>query len=321
MSNKTMRAAAIDAFGGPEKLRVQELPLPIPGPEQVCIRMAAAAVNPADIGMVEGKYRWREPVRFPLVPGYEVAGSVDAVGESVTRFHVGDQVIATSQHSLTQAGTYAEYVVLPEKYLASAPAGIDVTVAASLPLAGLTALQALETLALTTGQTLLVNGPFSAVGNFAMQLAAQRGFTVLAPTYERDADLAHSLGATIILDRERDLAEQARQVIPGGVDAALDVVGGAVAMSAFNAVRDSGRYATVVPEWWIPGGQFSPKRDIMPYVAGIRADAAQLNELSSLVAAGRLMARVAKILPLEQAGEAHRLLRAGGLRGKIVLVP
>src|SRR5579884_1158854 len=312
MSNGTMRAAAIDAFGGPEKLRVQELPLPTPGPEQVRIRMAAAAVNPADIGMVEGRYRWREPVRFPLVPGYDVAGSIDAVGESVTRFHVGDQVIATSQHSHTQAGTYAEYVVLPEKYLALAPARIDATVAAALPLAGLTALQALEALALTAGQTLLINNPFGAVGNFAMQLAAQRGLTILAPTYEHDADLARVQGAAIILDRERDLAEQAQRAIPGGLDAALDVVGGRVAMSAFNAIRDGGRYATVVPEWWIPGGQFTPKRGITPYMVAIRSDAAQLAELSSLMAAGRLTARVAKILPLEQAEEAHRLLQAGG---------
>jgi len=132
MRNATMRAAAIERFGGP--LQMRELPLPLPGPGQVRIRIAAAAVNPTDLGMVEGRYRWREPVRFPLVPGWELAGRVDAVGEGVTNFHVGDQVIAPTVHPLTQAGSYAEYVVLPEKYLVPVPSETEMTEVSGLPL-------------------------------------------------------------------------------------------------------------------------------------------------------------------------------------------
>lgn len=321
MSNRTMHAAAIEAFGETEQLRVRELPLPIPGPGQVRIRIVAAAVNPADPGMVKGTYRWREPVRFPLVPGYDAAGIVDAVGKDVIRFHEGDRVIAFSQHSLTQAGTYAEYVVLPEKNLALVPDGVEMRDAASLPLAGLTALQALEYLSLTSKQTLLINGPLGAVGNIAMQLATQQGIRVIAPTYTHDADLARSLGASIILNREKDLTEQARQAIPDGVDAALDVVGGTVALSAFAAVRNGGCYATVVPEWWIPGGQFSPQRNITPHLVLVRSNADQLEQLSQWLATGRLKPLIAKVLPLEQAAEAHRLLATGTLRGKIILLP
>ena len=321
MNTGTMRAAAIDRFGGPEQLHIQELPLPIPGPGQVRIHIAAAAVNPADLGMVEGRYRWKEPVRFPLVPGYDAAGTIDAVGEGVTSVNLGDQVIVFSQHSLTQVGTYAEYIVLPERSIASVPNGIEIVAAASLPLAGLAALQALKSLSLTSGQTLLINGPLGAVGSFALQLAARQGIIVLAPTYARDADLTRTLGASFILDREKELAVQAYQIIPGGVDAALDVVGGAVAMSAFNAIRDGGRYATVVPEWWVPGGQFSPQREITPHVVGARSDVKQLSELADLFATGQLTTRVAEVLRLEQAAAAHRLLAAGNIPGKIILVP
>jgi NADPH2:quinone reductase len=321
MSRDMMRAAAIDRFGGPEQLSLQEFPVPTPNPGQVRIHIAAAAVNPADLGMVAGTYRWREPVRFPLVPGYDAAGSIDAIGEGVTNFHVGDQVIACSQHSLTQVGTYAEYAVLSENYLAPAPSGIELTAAASLPLAGLTALQALESLQLTRGQTLLINGPFGAVGGFALQLAVQRGITILAPTSALDRELARTLGATIILDREKDVPLQVRQAVPFGVDAALDVVGGAVAQSAFAAVRDGGHYVTVVPEFWVSGGQFVPQRGITPQVVSIQSNAHQLTELSQWLAAGQLKTRVAEVLRLEQASTAHRLLADGRVRGKIILVP
>jgi NADPH:quinone reductase len=321
MSRDMMRAAAINRFGEPEQLSLQEFPLPTPGPGQVRIHIAAAAINPADLGMVAGTYRWREPVRFPLVPGYDAAGSVDAIGEGVSGFHVGDQVIACSQHSLTQVGTYADYAVLSEHYLAPAPSGIELTVAASLPLAGLTALQALESLQLTRGQTLLINGPLGAVGGFALQLAVQRGITVLAPISAFESALARTLGATVILDREKDVPLQVRQAVPGGVDAALDVVGGAVARNAFAAVRDGGHYATVVPEFWVPGGQFVPQRGITPQVVSVRSNTHQLTELSRWLAAGQLITHVARVLRLEQASMAHRLLMDGRVRGKIVLIP
>ncbi len=319
MRNGTMRAAAIESFGGP--LQMQELPIPVPGPGQVRIRIAAAAVNPADLGMVEGRYRWREPVRFPLVPGWELAGTVDAVGEGVTNFHAGDQVITPTVHPLTQAGSYAEYVVLPEKYPVPVPSGIEMTEASSLPLGGLAALQAVEKLALDPGQTLLINGPLGSVGSFAVQLAAQRGITVLAVAHARDAELARTLGARIILARAGDLATQARQALGKGVDAALDVVGAATATNAFAAVREGGRYVTIVPEWWIPGGPSTPERGITPQLSLINPDAGQLAELVRLLSTGQLKIRVAEVLRLEQASTAHRLLAAGGLRGKVILAP
>ncbi|QBD76610.1 NADP-dependent oxidoreductase [Ktedonosporobacter rubrisoli] len=321
MSHGMMRVAAIERFGDPEQLSIQKVPLPDPGPGQVRMRIAAAAVNPADLGMVTGVYRWKEEVSFPLVPGYDAAGSVDALGEGVSSFQVGDQVIACSQHSLTQVGTYAEYAILSEHYLAPAPQGIELIAAASLPLAGLTALQALEQLQLAPGQTLLINGPLGAVGGFALQLVALRGIQVLAPTFAHEAELARTLGATFMLDREQDIPAQVKQAVPSGVDAALDVIGGVAARSAFEAVHDGGLYVTVVPEFWVPGGQFVPQRGITPRVVGVRSNTLQLIELSSLLANGQLTTRVAKVFSLEHASTAHRLLAAGSIHGKIILLP
>lgn len=164
----TMRAAAIQQFGPAENLTITRLAVREPAPGEALIRVAAARVNPAELGLREGRYRWREAVRFPLVPGYDVAGTVEAGTPSLP---AGTAVIAATGHSRTQASGYAEYATLPEAYVAPAPAGLDWAHAASIPLAGLTAWQALAALHLSSGDRLLVNGPHGAVGGFAVQLA------------------------------------------------------------------------------------------------------------------------------------------------------
>jgi NADPH:quinone reductase len=281
----TMRAAAVQKFGPAENLTITRLPVREPAPGEVLIRVAAAAVNPADLGMRDGRYRWRDPVRFPLVPGYDVAGMVEVGTPSLP---AGTAVIAMTAHSRTQAGGYAEYVTLPEAYVAPAPAGLDWPHAASIPLAGLTAAQALAALQVRAGERLLVNGPRGAVGGFAVQLAARQGVEVVAT---------------------------------GPADVALDVIGGQCARETFAAVRDGGRYVTVVPEFWVPGGQFTPAREIKPIVLSAQPDGRQLAELSGLAGSGQLTTRIAGQLPLAQAAEAHRRLAGGGVGGKLVLIP
>jgi NADPH2:quinone reductase len=281
----TMRAAAVEQFGPAENLTITELPVREPAEGEVLIRVAAAAVNPADLGMREGRYRWREPVRFPLVPGWDVAGTIEV---GTADFPAGTAVIAVTAHSRTQAGGYAQYVTLPARYVAPAPAGLDWAHAASLPLAGLTAWQALALLDLAPGDRLLVNNPLGAVGGFAVQLAARQGVKL---------------------------------VTQGPADAALDVIGGIAAKKAFAAVRDDGRYVTVVPQFWVPDGQFASARGIEPITVLVEPNGSQLAELSSLAAAGELTTRVADRLPLEHAAQAHRQLATGGMRGKLILIP
>jgi NADPH:quinone reductase len=282
MDEHEMVAVGVEAFGGP--LRRLRLPVTVPEPGEVLVRIAAAAVNPADLGMVAGRYRWNDPVRFPLVPGYDIAGVVEGTGQPVVGF---------TMHKSTQRGGYAQFVSLPADLVAPLPDGLAAVDAAPLPLAGMTALQALD--AVGEAGTLLVNGPRGAVGSLVVQLAGARGITVV-PADD-----------------------------PGPVDAAVDVVGGAVARAAFDRVRDHGRYATVVPEFWIPGGPFTAERGITPQVVSVRYDRAQLIGLVDRLATGSLTAKVGKVLPLTEVADAHRIVgRAEGaprVAGKVVLVP
>ena len=321
---KTMRAAAIESFGGPEVLELKEVPVPEPGPGHVRLRVEAAAVNPVDLGTRGGRNIPEDKALFPMILGWDVAGTVDAVGEDIEGWQVGDRAIAMSVQVMDQIGTYAEQVVLDASLLASYPAGATPEEAATLPLAGLTAYRAVETLGLEAGQILLVNGPLGGVGGFAVQLATRRGVTVVAPVRNgeagNDAALARELGAKIIIDRD-DMKAQAREAVGNGLDAALDVVGGQAAHAALGSVRDDGKYATVVAKWWIPGGPFESERGIEPQVVYVSPNQEHLEELSGMLSTGELKPRVAKKLGLEEAHQAHELLGAGGVRGKIVLVP
>jgi NADPH:quinone reductase len=234
--------------------------------------------------MVAGRYRWHDPVRFPLVPGYDVAGIVEDTGQTVVAF---------TMHKSTQRGGYAQFVTLPADLVVALPDGLAAVDAAPLPLAGMTAVQALD--AVGEVGSLLVNGPRGAVGSLVVQLATARGITVV-PADD-----------------------------PGPVDAAVDVVGGEVARAAFDRVRDHGRYATVVPEFWIPGGPFATERGITPRVVSVRYDRAQLAGLVEQLAAGTLTTKVGAVLPLADAAEAHRIVgraeTAPKVAGKVVLVP
>jgi NADPH:quinone reductase len=288
----TMRAMATDRVGPGATLRPHNLPVKEPGDGEVLIRVEAVAVNPADLGMVAGRYRWYDELRLPLVPGYDVAGVVEG-GD----WEHGAAVIASTGHSRSQAGGYGEYVTLPASYVAAAPANLDWADAATLPLAGLTAHQALEILDLKPGQSLLVNGPRGAVGRFAVELARAAGLTVI------------------------EAGRSAAQVDVASVDAALDVVGGPRARAAFGAVRDGGAYVTTVPEFWVPGGHFTAERGIEPQIVRAEPDGARLADLVRAAEAGELTTTVAKTLPLTDAQQALDLLAAGGVGGKLVLLP
>lgn len=316
-----MRAAAIHAFGGPDKLRLIDLPLPVPGPGQVRVRVSAAAVNPIDLGTREGRVIPEAQASFPMVLGWDVAGVVDALGEGVTQWREGDAVIALCKQPVTGVGTYAEFLVLNATLFAPQPEGVEPSVAATLPLAGVTAYQALKSLELAPGQSLLVDNPVGAVGGFAVQLAKHWGVQVIAPVSKEYEVVARDLGVDEVLDITGDVVAQAREAAPGGVDAAFDVLGGASAQAAFASVRDGGRYTTTLPEWWAPGGPFTPSRGIDPQVIENEPSGPDLDELSRLMQRGVLRGRVGRTLELTQAAEAHRLTTAPGLQGKIVLAP
>ena len=255
------------------------------------------------------------PARDRLGPGWDVAGEIDVIGVGVLGFTVGEPVIGIADRLDVPLAGHAEEIVLDATSVAPAPAGWSATESATLPLKGLTAAQALDLLSLRPGSTLLVTGAAGAVGGYAVELAVAAGLRVVAVAGADDEKLVRGLGARWFVPRDVPrLGTAVRELVPGGVDGVLDaaVVGGA----AHDALRNGGAFVSVQV------GVAPPAlRGTRVTSVAIRGDGGQLAWLSELAAAGRLTARIADVLPLEQAAEAHRRLAEGGLRGRIVLVP
>ena len=309
-----MKAVVIHRFGGPEVLELAELEVPEPAAGQVRIRVQAAAVNPVDIATRAGWLADDGLMRADgqIGIGWDLAGVIDAVGSAVKRSRAGDPVIAMRDLLSASIGAQAEYVVLDTDAVAPAPRSVSPVEAATIPLNGLTATQALDLLALREGQWLLVTGAAGGVGGFALQLAAVRGLKIVATASARDEPLAYDLGADAFIPRTETLGTAVRRVVPGGVDGALDAA--SVGMSALDAVRDGGSFVAVAAN-----AAPTPLRGTRVHNVWIRTDAPRLAELATLVDAGRLTPRVSAAQPLDTVAAAHQRLSAGGIRGRIVL--
>ncbi|MFC5032593.1 MULTISPECIES: NADP-dependent oxidoreductase [Streptomyces] len=300
-------------------LEVVDAPVPKVGAGQLRIAVEAAAVNPVDLLVSAGA-----PVAAGLVGarptfglGWDVAGTVDAVGPGVTAFAPGDRVIGLQDRLDVRTGAQAEFVVLDADAVASAPAGIPPEAAATLPLNALTAdlaLDVLGALGLTSGGTLLVTGAAGALGGYAVELAALRGLRVVAVAGAADEFSVRALGAAYFAERGPELADRVRELVPGGADAALDAA--MLRADALDAVRGGGAFASVNA-----GAAPVPLRGINVRDVWVRADGARLAELARLAETGALTPRVAGVLPLERAAEAHARMSEGGVRGRWVLVP
>ncbi|MFI1354505.1 NADP-dependent oxidoreductase [Streptomyces sp. NPDC020898] len=308
-----MKAVGFTEFGGPEVLQVLELPAPEAGPGTVRIRVHAATVNAVDTLQRTGP-SGPPDARPPYVPGMEAAGVVDQIGPGAdTDLRVGDRVMALVLPN-GRHGAYAEQVVVPVDSVVRAPHDATDAQAASLPMNGLTARLALDTLGLETGQTVAITGAAGAVGGYAVQLAKADGLRVVADASEQDEALIKELGADVVLRRGAAYPNRVRAEIPDGVDGLVDAA--SLGELTARAVRDGGRVVT------LRGFDGPGERDVVfePIVvfryAGERA---KLDRLRQQVEEGRITLRVAKALPAEQAAEAHRLLAAGGLRGRLIL--
>jgi len=307
-----MHAVIVREFGGPEALELADVPTPEPGPGQVRIKIAAAAVNPVDLGTRAGHL----PVDpLPVGLGWDLAGTIDAVGPSVEGFAVGDDVVGLDDRLVKELGPYADYHVIAASAVAAAPHTVDAVAASTLPLNAVTAAQALDLANLTPGQTLLVTGAAGAVGGYAVELAAARGWHVVAIANPSDEAAVRGLGARTFLPRTDDVVATVRSVVPDGVDAVLDTTYQPAAV--LGTVRDGGGYVNIAPVL----GPVATERGIRILDQWVHYDGALLAELVELVDAGRLTLRVAETFPLAQVAAAHELAGKGGLRGRVVLVP
>ncbi|MFG2586152.1 NADP-dependent oxidoreductase [Streptomyces malaysiensis] len=297
-------------------LQLVELPTPDPGRSEIRIRTTAAAVNPTDTILRQHGPRAKDGLQPPWIPGMELAGVVDAVGEDSV-WSVGDRVMAIVRPRRPLGGAQAEFVVVPDASAAAIPDEISDVDAATLPMNGLTVFSALLHLRLTAGQTLGVTGAAGAVGGYAVQLARVAGLHVIADAFEKDTDLVQGLGPAVVVRASRDAAEEAaafRAAVPEGVDGLIDAA--VLNAGALPIVRDGGALAAV--RFWTGPSE----RDIRIHPVNVSnhlADGAEIAELAQLVVDGRLTLRVADTYPVAQAAAAHQRLQAGGTRGRLVL--
>jgi NADPH:quinone reductase len=308
-----MRAIGLRRFGDPDVLEVIDRPLPVPGPGELRIKVAAAAVNPTDLMLRGGLLAtYLTGLDAPYTPGMDASGTVDAVGAGVD-LAPGEHVVAFVSPVRPEGGAQAEYVVVPRDQVARWPEPSSLIAAGGLPMNALTAHEALALLALPPGAVLGVTGSAGALGGFVVELAKHRGLRVVADAAPHDRELMHALGADVVVDRGPDVADRFREAAPtgAGVDGLVDAA--VLGTPVLGAVRDGGGYVKCRPY------ELTTERDIrilQVNVAGYTPKRPALEELVALAVKGGLTLRTAALLAPQDAPAAHRRLAAGGVRGR-----
>jgi NADPH:quinone reductase-like Zn-dependent oxidoreductase len=304
-----MRGVAYEEFGGPEVLTLRDdLPDPPVGPDTVLVRVHAAGVNPVDMAIRQGHLAGAFPHQFPIVPGWDVAGVVEAAGPAITAFAPGDEVYGYVRRDDVQWGTTAEFVPAPQRCLARKPSSLSFAEAAGVPLAGMTAYQALtEALEVGEGDRVLVHRAAGGVGFFAVQIAVALGAHVIGTGSPRNHGFLRDAGAAEVLDYS---AGPVSGQLAEPVDAVLDLVGGDTLADAPGQVRDKARITSVVD----PGVKELGGRYVF-----VRPEHEHLEELARMADAGQLRVPIAKAFPLEETAAAQDLVADGHVRGKVVV--
>lgn len=304
----TMRAERIHEFGGPDVLRLEEIEQPRPGARQVLVRVHAAGVNPVDWKLREGKLG-HPPL--PSTLGLDFSGVIEALGPDVETFRVGEEVFGCASE---QSGSYAEFALAPTAQMAEKPPGLNHVQAAALPIAGLTAWQALfEKANLQPGQRVLIHAAAGGVGTFAVQFAKWKGAYVLGTASAEHAALVRELGADEVIDYHATRFEE----VARDVDVVLDSIGGETQERSWKTLKRGGKLVSLLQP---PSEQAAAARGAQGVL--LRFDPArrqELTQIADLVAKGRIKVVMAKVFPLAEAAEAHRLSQTGHIAGKIVL--
>ena len=311
-----MRAVVLNAFTGFDGVTVAEVPDPTPGDGEVLIRVEAAGVGAWDAKTPWGVFAAAggNP-SFPQILGWDVAGTVEA-GDAAGRWHPRDRVLGFVHQPWSKMGSFAERMVIPADRLAPRPAGLDPAVARATPVVSLTADLAVRTAVMGPGTTVLVLGAAGSVGSLVVQLATAAGARVIASIRPEQAETVRALGATDVVDRSASVPEQVAAIVPGGVDAVIDLVGPQAWKPAVKAVRRGGRFASTV-------SQEMPEQSLGLTSAylWVPNDVDRLAALAERVASGALRVRVAEALPLTAGPDALRRAGEGKLDGRLVLSP
>ncbi len=307
-----MKAVTVNALGSPPALR-DDLPAPTPEANEVLVRVHASSANPVNNAIAAGMLTSMVEHEFPVTLGRDYAGVVEQVGADVTGYAVGDNVYGFLLHAnpTVHDGSWAELITVPEDGpIAPVPAGVELATAGAAPLAGITAMTAIDALELSPGHTVLVVGATGGVGSFAVQLAARAGATVLAPALPEDEQFLRDLGVSEVLARDGDVAAAVRERHPDGVDAVLDLV--SYAPGAFNsAVKSGGRVAS-------PNGAAGDGPGRTNIMAAPTHE--NLERLGLLLADGTLRVPVQTTYELAQAADALGALGTSHIQGKLAIL-
>jgi NADPH2:quinone reductase len=324
-----MTAAALAGFGDAGAFQLIPLPVPTPGPGEVLIRVAYAGVNPADWKDREGYFSQFYDVQFPHIVGFDASGTIAAIGEGVTGFAPGDRVLTVSAHGQGGQGSYAEYLPVPADRVATIPDELSLEQAAVLPVAALTAWQALHDKGrghLQPGQAVLINGGAGGVGTFAVQFARLCGARVAATCSAANADYVRGLGAELVIDYRRGrLPEAIAGWATGGVDLLVDAVGPDSLPEVSRLVRPGGRLVSIAT--------LNRDGDIEALTAAAAAhgihrifavmddenSGPRLSAIAAQVARGELQLPPIETFALAEVATAHRMIETGHVRGKLAL--
>ena len=311
-----MRAFVIDELGQPGQVRELEVPQPAQG--EVLVRVHAAGVNPMDAFVASGGAKAFRETRTPLVPGLEASGTVESVGSGVAGISVGDEVIAyVGGKDYYGDGTFAELVVVAADAVASKPAGMTFAAAASLPLTGLTALQAADELDVSDGTKVVVVGASGGVGGWFTQIAHSRGAYVVGLARPDNAGYCRAQGADLVIDHTAsDAADRVRAALPDGYDVLADFSGNEDLLAALSEqLSEGGRLVSTGAR--IDAEAYATRGiKVVPYVMN-RAD--RLPELTRLVAEGKIKPPMVKTVPLAEAGDAINEVSQRHTTGKVVV--
>jgi NADPH:quinone reductase-like Zn-dependent oxidoreductase len=300
-----MKAVVIHQYGGPEVLKIEDYPDPVPGPGEVLVRVAAASVNPLDCKRRAGLTKDYYPIKFPGLIGVDLAGTVVKIGPGVEGFSIGDQVFAMADN------TYAELCVVNAAILAKVPKGLDLIQAAALPLVTITGNQLLSATGIKADQTVMVVGAAGNVGRSAVFTAKERGATVIAGVLKRQMDEAKTVGADQVVATDDDTAIS--NLPP--LDAVADAVGGRTAEKLIAKVKPGGVFASVLGAPQNAANYPSLK---VVFVFS-KFDRKTLEFMAEAVRDGKLVIPISRKLPLSEAAEAHAAAEKGS-NGKILLV-
>ncbi|MFL1407618.1 NADP-dependent oxidoreductase [Marinobacter sp. M1N3S26] len=313
----TMKHLVYHQFGEPDVLTVEDAPVPEPGPEDVLVRVAAAGLNPIDWKTRRGLGFAARQIenRLPWTPGYDMAGEVIAVGEKVATLVPGDRVMGMVGFP-TSGGACAQFLVVPSADLAIVPEELELLPAAGLPLAGLTAWQALFDVGeLEPGQKVLIHAGAGGVGHLAVQFALERGAHVIATASADNRDFLAGLGVHEVIDyHQEDFADECY-----GLDLVLDLVGGDTGKRSLHTLSEHGVLVTIPTVTADEIVSEAERMGLKAHGMTVRPDVFQLEEILELIEDGDVRVHVDGVFPLSDAAAAHRLLEGGHVRGKLVL--